>query len=224
MFYKELKEKTIENKYNYIKNHEMYYTLNSWNGIKSIANNVKLYNLDLKNSWLDAYDALSQNDYININADIEYWEELHPFYKVGFNGRSGGYLVLYNKSNCRSVIPDILEDSTDFEDFKKEWESYYGCLTEEDVDSIYDLVCDFDKLCDLLVQEVDYLTDEYIKDKNNKIYAVVHKNTTDVKYQSYFEALEEYNKTMPYDSNDEVKLIDKNLNTYYYKGGIGREI
>ncbi len=39
--------RTLNDKFNYVKNHYKYYTLNSWNGLCSIANNVKIYNLGL---------------------------------------------------------------------------------------------------------------------------------------------------------------------------------
>ena len=37
--------------FNFINEHYQYYTLNSWNNLKSIANNVKLYNLELEGDW-----------------------------------------------------------------------------------------------------------------------------------------------------------------------------
>ena len=33
--------------FNFLNNHFTYDTMNSWNGLKSIANNVKVYNLNL---------------------------------------------------------------------------------------------------------------------------------------------------------------------------------
>ena len=48
MFYKKgVDISNTKSMYNFLKNHEKYDTLNSWNGLKSIANNVKVYNLKL---------------------------------------------------------------------------------------------------------------------------------------------------------------------------------
>ena len=44
-----LKEKTIEQKYQYLKNHCQYDIMNSWNNLESFANNVKIYNMGLTN-------------------------------------------------------------------------------------------------------------------------------------------------------------------------------
>ena len=48
MFYKKVNKNNCKDMYNFIKNHFTYYTLNSWNGLCSIANNVKIYNLDIE--------------------------------------------------------------------------------------------------------------------------------------------------------------------------------
>ena len=48
MFYKTGVDITNDKQmFNFLKNHFEYYTCNSWNGLRSVANNVKLYNLDL---------------------------------------------------------------------------------------------------------------------------------------------------------------------------------
>ena len=54
MFYKTgvdiTKEKSM---WHFLKNHFTYSTMNSWNGMKSIAHNVKLYNLKLDGDVLN---------------------------------------------------------------------------------------------------------------------------------------------------------------------------
>ena len=44
--------------FEFINNHFTYYTLNSWNGLQSIANNMKLYNLGLEGDWTTVLDYL----------------------------------------------------------------------------------------------------------------------------------------------------------------------
>ena len=74
-----------------------YYTMNSWNNSESLAYNLKIYNvIDYK---------LQDKVYELMNFD-EFWEEINELiwcfnvnnnyeWQAGFNGRSGGYLVLY---------------------------------------------------------------------------------------------------------------------------------
>lgn len=75
-----------------------YYTMNSWNLSKSLAYNLKVYNVIDRKLQSKVYDLLSVDevyqDYINpliYEFDRKYSYE----WQAGFNGRSGGYLVLY---------------------------------------------------------------------------------------------------------------------------------
>ena len=86
--------------FEFINNHFTYYTLNSWNGLQSIANNMKLYNLGLEGDWTAVLDYLYDEEDIGcigfqIRGLVEEWEAKHPGYSLGWNGRSGGYLVIY---------------------------------------------------------------------------------------------------------------------------------
>ena len=58
-FYNGLNEKTQEEKAKYILEHFTYYTMNSWNINKSIANNVKVHRLGLSNEmYFKFFDLL----------------------------------------------------------------------------------------------------------------------------------------------------------------------
>lgn len=143
--------------FNFIAAHPTYYTMSSWNGMRSIAHNVKLYKLGLDGDWTTALAHLESGEYDTIRFMIEDWEREHPGYSVSFNGRSNGYLVLYNKENYRSVFPEELENET-YEDYKAEMRSYYGSVKANrgELVEFVRLVQDFDKLCDELR---DYVND-----------------------------------------------------------------
>ena len=87
----------------YLKNHFRYNTANSWNQSTSYARNVKIYNLDLSKELLDrACDLVFEDGFNELMGDlycdlINQFEEDVDGYTIGFNGRSGGYLVLYHK-------------------------------------------------------------------------------------------------------------------------------
>ena len=146
--------------FNFLKDHYQYYTMNSWNGLKSIANNVKVYNLKLSGDCYAVLDFLNNDDYFHINMMISDWEADHPNYKVGFNGRSGGYLVLYNDDNNRSILPDDIDECVDYEEYKRYCKEYYGSVKENrrDLVEMVKLVQDFDKLCDDLRDYCDELS------------------------------------------------------------------
>ncbi len=145
--------------FHFLKDHFRYDTMNSWNRLQSIANNVKIYNLSLDGDCWIALSMLNKDNYFTVNMMIEDWEDEHPNYKVGFNGRSGGYLVLYNKNDNQNVLPDYIVDG-DYEDYKQYIKDYYGTLKDNRSNLRYltELVRDFDKLCDDIRNYVNELS------------------------------------------------------------------
>lgn len=79
-----------------------YYTLNSWNKSKSLAYNMKIYNLTENKEILENLYELLENKkgYLlrqKINNLISKFDfENNYEWQAGFNGASGGYLVLYS--------------------------------------------------------------------------------------------------------------------------------
>lgn len=151
--------------YNFLNEHYTYDTMNSWNCLKSIANNVKIYNLKLEGDYWAALAALERDNYFEVNEMIRDWEREHEGYSVGFNGRSGGYLVLYNDSNMRNVIPDHLYGFDSYEDFKESYTDYYGTMKDAkyELRSYVELVRDFDVLCDRIRDYVNELSKRDLK-------------------------------------------------------------
>ena len=161
MFYKTGVDITNDKQmFNFLKNHFEYYTCNSWNCLKSVANNVKLYNLDLSGDWCVALSLLEADDYDYVNVLIKDWEGNHPGYSVGFNGRSGGYLVLYNRGNARHVLPEEITDCEDYEEYKDYCREYFGSvrMNRNVLVDYTKLVQDFDRLCDELRVYCDNLS------------------------------------------------------------------
>lgn len=75
-----------------------YYTMNSWNLSKSLAYNLKIYNVIDRELQDACYDLMNVDffyeDYINPLVE-EFDAKYNYQWQAGFNGRSGGYLVLY---------------------------------------------------------------------------------------------------------------------------------
>lgn len=157
--------------FEFLNNHYKYYTMNSWNGLESIANKVKIYELGLEgDKWL-ALGILQNDNYECLNNMIYDWEGEHPNYEVGFNGRSGGYLVLTNKENNLNILPDWIRDYDNYEDFKANVKDYYGSIKEAlgDLNYYVELIQSFDKLCDEIREYVNELSltnkDEMVKEE-----------------------------------------------------------
>jgi len=82
----------------FLRYHFRYDTMNSWNKSTSYARNVKIYRLGLTHEQeMKAFEFIETSgalEYINqIMRDFEVDHD-HKW-QVGFNGRSGGYIVLY---------------------------------------------------------------------------------------------------------------------------------
>lgn len=158
MFYKTgvdiTKEKSM---WHFLKNHFTYSTMNSWNGMKSVAHNVKLYNLKLDGDWTVALQFLTDEMdsgclQMFIDDEIRFFCQDNPGYRVGFNGRSGGYLVLYNSDNYRTVLPDCVDQYDTYEDFKADCKDYGYRIQDyyRELREVTLVVREFDKLCDTI--------------------------------------------------------------------------
>ena len=82
----------------YLSGHFRYNTMNSWNRSTSYACNMKLYKLGLDRGTEDKlWDMIQVPEfYERLNERIEDFNRQHHYlWQAGWNGRSGGYLVLY---------------------------------------------------------------------------------------------------------------------------------
>lgn len=161
MFYKTGVDITNDKQmFNFLKNHFEYWTMNSWNRLESIANNVKLYNLNLSGDWSVALSLLEAGEYDTIAMMIMDWERENPGYEVQFNGRCGGYLVLTDRGRNTHVLPDDLLDNDTYEDYKQYCHDYIGNVKTNRQTLVYytKLVQSFDRLCDNLRAYCDDLS------------------------------------------------------------------
>lgn len=161
MFYKTGIDITNDKQmFNFLKNHSEYWTMNSWNRLESVANNVKLYNLNLSGDWSVALSLLEAGEYDTIAMMIMDWERENPGYEVQFNGRCGGYLVLTGKDSNRHVFPDDIIDNDTYEDYKEYCRDYIGSVKMNRQTLVYytKLVQSFDRLCDNLRAYCDELS------------------------------------------------------------------
>lgn len=99
MFEKEIDMNSRQEMVEFLKNHFRYFTMNGWNRTTSYANNMKIYNLDLPGETRDKlYDMLDIDEvWFRLDLLKEDFAIAHGYqWQAGWNGRSGGYLVLYS--------------------------------------------------------------------------------------------------------------------------------
>jgi hypothetical protein len=161
MFYKTGIDITNDRQmFEFLSEHFTYPTLSYHNYLYSIANKVKLYNLNLSGNWCVAYDFLDNGEYETLNFMIQDWESEHPGYEVFFNGRSGGYLVLKEKNYNSNILPSIITDSENYAEYKQACREDFGSVRANRDELVFytKLVQDFDKLCDQLRDYCDELS------------------------------------------------------------------
>lgn len=99
MYYKDIDTNDKQAMFDFLTSHFRYYTMNSWNQSTSYAHNMKIYRLDVPRDIEDKlYKMLDCDEvYDEINMLIDDFNYDHDYeYQAAFNGKNGGYLVLYN--------------------------------------------------------------------------------------------------------------------------------
>ncbi len=81
----------------FLAGHFRYNTMNSWNRASSYAQYIKINRIGLTSEQNDAaWDILDADFWNEIRYPIdEFTQQMNGAYTMGSNGRSGGYLVLY---------------------------------------------------------------------------------------------------------------------------------
>lgn len=98
-FYKKIDMRSRKAMTEFLVDHFRYYTANSWNMSTSYACNLKIHHLGLEHNTVDIlYDMLDTQDFYDEIEILlsEFGEEHNYVWQARMNGRSGGYLVLYN--------------------------------------------------------------------------------------------------------------------------------
>lgn len=97
MFYQKVDKRNRQEMLEFLNNHFRYYTMNPWNRTTSWAHNMKIHTV-IPGEYQDkVFDLINTDDYFfEIESIIRNWEEDNEYkLQAGFNGRSGGYLVMY---------------------------------------------------------------------------------------------------------------------------------
>lgn len=98
LFSRRVDKRSREDMTAYLSNHFRYDTMNSWNCSTSYACNMKLYNLGLdRETENKLWDLIQVPEfYDRLNELVKDFGRQHNYlWQAGWNGCSGGYLVLY---------------------------------------------------------------------------------------------------------------------------------
>lgn len=174
MFYQKVNKRSRAAMTGFLAQHYRYNTMNSWNRSTSYANDVKVPNLDIPSELQDlAYDVAS-GEVEAPDWDIFFARTVSDFYQrtgyhIGFNGRSSGYLVLYeaeaNEDGTYSLYPGRSIDM--YEDFAG-WDM-------QDLRGRVELVQDFDKTCDRLREGFVFMLEHYAPGQYTEVKKIPHR-------------------------------------------------
>jgi len=142
----------------YLQEHFRYDTMNSCNNSTSYAHNMKVYNLGLESEIEDRlYELLECEEfYWPINDLTDGFGKKHGYsWQAGFNGRQGGYLVLYQGGKYQNgqVYFSPGRGTDQGEDFTN-WDM---CALRDRVK----LVQEFDRLAEDILYEAVHMAKDY---------------------------------------------------------------
>ena len=174
-FAKEVDLKNDEAVFEYLKKHPRYFLMNSWNRLKTFAQNIKIYNLnvdkEVEDKLFDLLDVDSPDVKFIFEDNIEFFNEENPGYTIYINGRSGGYMILApneNRSNFCDMV-DTIKNYDTLNDLKEDYDF-------EEFRTLAETVMNFDRACDNIVQAVvslaencEVIEEEYTVLKTRKV-------------------------------------------------------
>ena len=164
-FYQKINKRDKQEMIDFLQNHFRYDTMSSWNNSTSYANKVKVWDVIPGHLQDNAFELLETDMFyeLHINWLLEDFDMENAGYSAGFNGRSGGYIVLYHDQYPGRDI----DQSATFED----WEMF-------ELRDRVDLVQAFDKMCENVVNQMIHLAEknkvveeEYTVVKTRKVIA-----------------------------------------------------
>ena len=173
------KDVDLENEeavFTFLKEHPLYFLMNSWNRLQTFAQNIKIYNLDIDREISDKLFELLDVDSPDIkfifDDGISDFKEENPGYTIYTNGRSGGYLILAPSQNDRgklSNMVDTIKNYNTLNDLKEDYDF-------EEFKDLAKTVMNFDRACDNIIQSIiglaencEIVEEEYTVLKTRKV-------------------------------------------------------
>ena len=161
------KEVDLENEeavFKYLKEHPLYWLMNSWNRLQTFAQNIKIYNLNVDKEVEDKlYELL---DVESLDIKFAYEDGVNDFEE-----ENPGYIILAPNEN-RSNFCDMVDTINNYDTLDELKEDY-------DFEAFKDLaktVMNFDRACDDIIQNIvgiakdcEIVEEEYTITKTRKV-------------------------------------------------------
>lgn len=148
MFKKEVNTASAVEMFEFLKGHAQYKN--------NIANNVKLYNLELEGSESTALTLLNYREYDYTDMLIKDWKKIYKGYSVRFTGRCAGHLVLQCDDYRCNILPDCVLDCENEQDLQEYIKENGIMYTMQELEEATEIVQSFDALTDNMR---DYVND-----------------------------------------------------------------
>lgn len=149
-FEKRINRASRKDMISFLRNHFRYHTMNSWNAGTSYAHCIKISRgIGLPNDIDETkWDMLNSQKWNNHMGDlIDSFADAHNYsWQVGTNGRSGGYLVLYQGGIKNGKIICYPGRSSDQNENFDDWEM-------DEIKARVNIIRDFDMLASDIVIE-----------------------------------------------------------------------
>jgi len=125
--------------------------MNSWNNSTAPAFNLKVYNVIPQEYRGRVYEVIQTEEYWDeVRGLISNFQVKYDYlWQAGFNGRSGGYLVLYRGGKENGRIFTLPGKSIDFEEVPKEVLNDFKQLAID----IVELAISYAKNCEVVEEE-----------------------------------------------------------------------
>lgn len=174
-FTKEVDLKNNEAVFKYLKEHPRYFLMNSWNRLKTFAQNIKIYNLgvdrEVSDKLFDLLDVESLDIKFAYEDGINDFEKENPGYTIYTNGRPGGYMILAPNEN-RSNFCDMVDTINNYDTLDELKEDYDFAKFKD----LAEVVLNFDRACDNIIQNIvgiakscEIVEEEYTVVKTRKV-------------------------------------------------------
>lgn len=134
----------------YLRGHFRYFTMNSWNGCRSYAHCIKVNRLPIRDG---KYEMLESDEWQRAMSErIGAFDRASDYrFQIGVNGRSGGYLVLYQGGLRDGRVYTNTAGIDDCDDFDS-WSMDALRSRVETVrgfdECVFDIVCEFVWYCE----------------------------------------------------------------------------
>ena len=133
-FFQKVDRRSRKKMTEFLLNHFRYNTMNSWNGARSWANNLKVHNVIPLSLQDKVYEIMETEEFGWEIRDLIHTYDIMNSHllQAGFNGQSGGYLVMY-EGYCETKTIFTFDDEKRMVNYAgRDYADGYGWKSKEE--------------------------------------------------------------------------------------------